>query len=519
MTAGGSRQIKLGAAVSYVAILFNVLAGFLYTPWMIHRIGQADYGLYTLTTSVMAYFLIDFGLENAVVKFLSRYRATGDAKGMARFLGLVQKMYLLLDAGILVGLAVAYLFLDRIYVQLSPAEMVKFRTLFVIAGLTILLSFPFTPLKGIMGAHEKFFAHKMLNLLQKAATIVLTMTLLLLGADLYALVIVQLIVGVAFVVLRGIYVNRTIHPLLDWRFFEGALLRSILSFTVWVALILVSQQVIVNLAPTLLGILAPGAALEISVFSIGMIFYGYLLNFSGALNGLFVPRVTQMVHEKATMGDLSRLMIRVGRAQTYVVGFIYMAFAVFGREFLHWWVGAGFEGSYEVGLILMSPCLVVFTQEIAGTFLIVVDEVKYRAILYIGSAALSVGLSILLVPSGGATGAAAAIAIAMTAGHLVGMNVVYAKVMKLDIVRFFRQCHLRILPVTAGVGLVGWALEDGIPHGSFWVFGAKIAAVAALFAAAIWFAAMNEEEKGLVRGVLGKTLRWARPTRSGAPHG
>ena len=35
-----SRQIKLGALMSYVAIAINIVSGLLYTPWMIHSIGS-----------------------------------------------------------------------------------------------------------------------------------------------------------------------------------------------------------------------------------------------------------------------------------------------------------------------------------------------------------------------------------------------------------------------------------------------------------------------------------------------
>ena len=47
--------------ISYAAIAINIVATLLYTPWMVRQIGQANYGLFTLATSLINLFLIDFG--------------------------------------------------------------------------------------------------------------------------------------------------------------------------------------------------------------------------------------------------------------------------------------------------------------------------------------------------------------------------------------------------------------------------------------------------------------------------
>lgn len=51
-----SKQIKYGAILSYVSIVLNVVAGLIYTPWMVKIIGKSDYGLYTLAYSLISLF-------------------------------------------------------------------------------------------------------------------------------------------------------------------------------------------------------------------------------------------------------------------------------------------------------------------------------------------------------------------------------------------------------------------------------------------------------------------------------
>ena len=50
-------QIKAGAIISYFAIVFNIITGLLYTPWMVRQIGQSNYGIYSLAlTSFLFYY-------------------------------------------------------------------------------------------------------------------------------------------------------------------------------------------------------------------------------------------------------------------------------------------------------------------------------------------------------------------------------------------------------------------------------------------------------------------------------
>lgn len=91
-----NKQIKLGAFLSYFAIFFNIIAGLLYTPWMISKIGKADYGLYMLVTSFLTYFIVDFGLWQAISRYITKYRAEGKENEVQNIIGLSAKIYLVL---------------------------------------------------------------------------------------------------------------------------------------------------------------------------------------------------------------------------------------------------------------------------------------------------------------------------------------------------------------------------------------------------------------------------------------
>ena len=80
-----SKQLRIGIVLSYLAIGINILSGLIYTPWMLSKIGDSDYGLYTLATSIISIFTIDFGMSAAVARFVAKYRVEGQQDKIDRF--------------------------------------------------------------------------------------------------------------------------------------------------------------------------------------------------------------------------------------------------------------------------------------------------------------------------------------------------------------------------------------------------------------------------------------------------
>ncbi len=138
-----SKQIKMGAVLSYGMVLFNIICGLLYTPWMIRQIGKADYGLYILVTSFLHYFVVDFGLWMAVNKILSRLRAEGREDEEKNVIGLTTKIYLCMDIVVCIVVIMAFFFIDRLFGNLTLDELSRFKMAYLIAASFSVLSFPF----------------------------------------------------------------------------------------------------------------------------------------------------------------------------------------------------------------------------------------------------------------------------------------------------------------------------------------------------------------------------------------
>ena len=110
-----SKQLKFGALISYVAIAINIVTGLLYTPWMIHSIGRENFGLYTLAMSVISLFVFDFGLSSAVTRFITKYLAEGRQDKANNCLGLVYRLYFIIDIVLFLVLVGVFFFIPQIF--------------------------------------------------------------------------------------------------------------------------------------------------------------------------------------------------------------------------------------------------------------------------------------------------------------------------------------------------------------------------------------------------------------------
>ena len=110
MSEAGISYYKKGAIVSYITIAVNIIASLLYTPWMLSKIGNSNYGLYTLATTLINMFLLDFGFSSAVSRFVAKYNAEGNQEKIDNFLGMLYKLYAIIVGVVLLVLTVLFFF-------------------------------------------------------------------------------------------------------------------------------------------------------------------------------------------------------------------------------------------------------------------------------------------------------------------------------------------------------------------------------------------------------------------------
>ncbi len=492
-----SKQIKIGAVLSYASIAINILSGLLYTPWMINQIGQNDYGLYTLANSVITLLMVDFGLSSATARYLSKYNAEGKREDAERFLGAVYKLYLIVDAVILTALVIIYFRIDTIYATLTPDELSRFKVVYIISALFSVVNFPFITFNGILTSHEKFVPLKLADVIYRVCLVSFTIIALLMGFGLYALVTVHAIVGWSVTLYKFIVIKKTVPLKVKFKNTDKSLYKDIFGFSIWTTISSLMQRLVFNITPSILGMVT-GAA-QIAVFGIVTTIEGYSYTITTAINGMFMPKISRLVANDKSNEALNKLLVDVGKFQFAINGLIIAGFAVVGRSFINLWMGEAYMDAYYGILLVVIPGAFFNSMQIANTTVVVEGKVKLMAIINILTGVINICLSYPLSKTFGVIGACVSICIAYSVRSII-LLVLYNKVLPFDIPRFIKKCYIKLsVPIVITI-LIGFAMNMIIPDSGWFVLIFKGGITAVVFGALVFLLGFNKSERGALLG-------------------
>ncbi len=506
------RNIKLGGLLGYLALGINIIFGLFFTPWVIATLGTSDYGVYTLATSIINLFLIDFGLSTTTSVFLSKYRATHDEEAADKFIGVITKIYLLIDLVILVIFVAAYFLIDYMYAGLSATEKETLKGVFLIVAAFSLFSFPATILTGIISSNEKFIVLKAIDLGVKISYVVFTAISLSLGWGIYGLVLSHTVTGVCGIVAKYLY----IHFRLGIRIHlkqkgDASYIKSIVFYSLFAAIDSIAFQLIFNIMPSILGVVSN--SMEISIFGIVSTMEGYVYMFGAVFSGLFMPKVIRIIETNKNPIALEKLGIRVGRIQMFFIGLVFCGFIASGLPFLRIWLDTT-EIPAEKLLNVYTGVLLVAAYHLAFIPACVFDTalmssnkgIRFCAFTRISASVINVGLGFLFAWYYGAIGAAISIFVAR-AISISSELIYYKKHLRVSVKNFcFKVYFSYLLPcIVASAG--GLCLSLFLPVGDiikFILSGSFVVLVFCLFSLFIGF---EKEDRQKIIRVLRKLIR------------
>ena len=193
----------MGAILSYAIIVVNMLVGILYTPILTAKLGQSEYGLYSLVTSVISYLtILDFGFGNAIIIYTTKYRVSKQKEKEEKLHGMFLIIYTII--GIIAGIigAILWINVDKLFGNsMTHEELQKAKVLMGILTLNLVLTFPLSVFSSIITAYEKFIFSKLLNLIRIIATPIVMLVLLNFGYKSIALVILNTVLNLVTLIL------------------------------------------------------------------------------------------------------------------------------------------------------------------------------------------------------------------------------------------------------------------------------------------------------------------------------
>ena len=443
-------QLKAGVVLNYVVIILNTVVGLLYTPYMLRMMGQSEYGLYSLVASVIAYLtVLDLGFGNAIVRYTAKFRAEKKTEEQYEMFGMFFLLYLVIGIiafGIGLGLYfnVGTLFGDT----MTAVELGRARIMMLLLVANLAFTFPMSIWGSIIQAYEDFVFQKSLNIFRIILNTAVMICLLHFGYKAVAMVVVQTIFNVLTLVVNFIYCRRklNIHIYFRFKHFHWGFLKEVAIYSFWIFLNAIMDRVYWSTGQFVLGAMVGTAA--VAVFAIAIQLEGMYMQFSTAISSVFLPKVTAMVATNRSRKEISDLFIRTGRIQYIVLAYILSGFIIFGRQFIELWAGAGYSDAYIISLLFFIPLTVPLIQNLGITILQARNEMKFRSVLYIIIALVSLAMQIVLTRFFGGIGCAMGVSGALVVGQILIMNVYYQRRQDLDIKTFWKEISkMSIIPI------------------------------------------------------------------------
>ena len=443
-------QLKAGVVLNYVVIILNTVVGLLYTPYMLRMMGQSEYGLYSLVASVIAYLtVLDLGFGNAIVRYTAKFRAEKKTEEQYEMFGMFFLLYLVIGIiafGIGLGL---YFNVGTLFGNtMTAVELDRARIMMLLLVANLAFTFPMSIWGSIIQAYEDFVFQKSLNIFRIILNTAVMICLLHFGYKAVAMVVVQTIFNVLTLVLNFIYCRRklNIHIYFRFKHFHWGFLKEVAIYSFWIFLNAIMDRVYWSTGQFVLGAIVGTAA--VAVFAIAIQLEGMYMQFSTAISSVFLPKVTAMVATNRSRKEISDLFIRTGRIQYIVLAYILSGFIIFGRQFIELWAGAGYSDAYIISLLFFIPLTVPLIQNLGITILQARNEMKFRSVLYIIIALVSLAMQIVLTRFFGGIGCAMGVSGALVVGQILIMNVYYQRRQDLDIKTFWKEISkMSIIPI------------------------------------------------------------------------
>lgn len=496
-------QLKAGALLSYGILGLSNLVALFYTPYMLRMMGQSEYGLYAIVASVMAYLtVLDFGLGNTIVRYTAKFRAEGKQDELSSMFGMFLVVYTVIGF-IAVGLGLGLYFnIERFYdATFTAEELRKVEVMVLLMTFNLGLTFPLTIFKSIITAYENFVFQRMLRLGYIVFNTSIMIILLEMGYRAIGMVALMTVLNVLTQLLRYLYCKYKIRIKVRFRGFQKELFREIINYSFFIFIGVIVERLYWSSGQIILGAQIGTAA--VAIFAVAIQLQQMYRNFSTAIPGVFLPKITAMTTRESSEKEISDLFIRTGRIQFSILSIILFGFILFGQQFVIIWAGPDYAQTYFIALLLIVPLTVPLIQNIGITILFARNKVKFRALFYLGLASFSVVLQLLLVKKYEGIGSAAAIAVGMILGQWIGMNIYYYKKENIDIPRFWKEIgRMALAPLI--LSLITFGILRYVELDSIMKLAIGIISFTALYLPVFWKMSLNYSERELLLKPLNK---------------
>jgi O-antigen/teichoic acid export membrane protein len=445
-------QIIKNVGSSWFALGVNILVGIFLSPFILHRLGDAAFGIWVLIFSLTGFYgIFDFGIRSSIIRYVSKYTATNDQDEVN---GLINTaMFTYTGVGVLSELitVVGCIYVDRAF-HVLPEFQSTARWLLFVVGTSVALGFPLGVFGGMLEGLQKFYILNWTNVVSSLLRVALIVFYLNRGAGLLtvALITVGLPLLASFV--RAAVALRSLPVTFAWKYVERSSFRHMANYSGITFMIIVASRLRFKTDALVIGKFLGAAA--ITYFYAGSRLVDYAGEVVSSLAQIFVPMSSQS-DAAGNMDRLRKIFVAGNRACAFTTLPMTAVFIILGKSVIEVWVGKQYVAQgYPVLLTLIVPYTLMLVQSASGRILFGMGKHGKLAIVSLIEGVANVVLSILLVRPFGIIGDAIGTAIPLAGTFLFFMPFHLCSRLGIRVSTFVRQAFVLPLMLCAPMAIV-----------------------------------------------------------------
>ena len=512
---GARNGLLVSVLTNYAAKIITLASGFVMTPFMLHRLGQDQFGLWVLVASVVAYGgLLDFGISSAVIKYVARYRAEcdddhGDAKIRVLIATAVRLSCGLGLLCVLLSMLLAPFFPDWFGV---PAESrITAQWLVGLMGLALGISIPCAIPGAILRGLRRFDLSNVLAVIGLAASTLMTVLVLLAGYGLLTMVVLNIVITLLMQVPTLLLLRRAAPDLrLSWRGAQRDMVRNILSFSSSVFIIDVAGRMqgktdeIVVAGTLPIGAVAP--------YNIARRLSEIAQMLTDQFMKVLLPMASSLHAEKDTQ-RLQQLFIVSTRLTLAIFVPVAAVVVVLARALLTVWVGPAFADYAPLVLVLTLASLIETSTWPAGSVMQGMGRHRHMAYMALGSGVANLIISIALAKILGVIGVALGTLIPTSIECLCFIMPYALRTLNVSPRQFLRECLIPALVPAAPMLLVLFGIQSEFALTSLLSIAVAAGLGALVYGLSYLGMDVNRRERQICRDLVVNSLPYARLRR------
>jgi O-antigen/teichoic acid export membrane protein len=445
------RQILKNVGSSWFALAVNVIVGIFLSPFILHRLGDAAFGVWVLIFSVTGYYgLFDLGIRSSIIRYVSKYAATDDREKLARFVNTALFSYTGIGVVSMVFTTLLSSSVEKLF-HIPAGMHTDARLLLLIVGASISISFPLGVFGGMLEGLQRFYILNWTSIGATLARAVLIVYFLNRGYGLLTVALITVIMPIVSSILRGIVVFRLCPVPLGLKHVDRDSFRHMANYGGTTFLVIISMNLRFRSDELVLG--AMMSTVAITYFNIGARIVDYASQLVGSMAQVFVPMSSQ---SEAT-GNLDRvrkIYIAGNRACAFLILPITAILIILGKHIIRIWVGARYiPHSYPVLVVMIIPFALMLSQAASGRVLFGLGKHQTWAAITVIEGVANIILSIALVPTLGIVGDALGTAIPLSFTCIAFLPRHLKKQIGVPVGTFLREAYT--LPILLTLPLVG----------------------------------------------------------------